>query len=90
MKKLIKIFTFAYCQGQGGWSPTHYGQPDRKISLILTTFLREAVKYYFADFSPKKAEPSPPLTVSLNQAMSTPVFKDNSKDTINRLQINPI
>ena len=34
-EKKIKIFTFAYGQGRGGWPPPPYGQPDHKISVFL-------------------------------------------------------
>ena len=43
MKKRIKMFTFAYGQGRGGWPPSPYGQPDRKISFFIWLPLNENI-----------------------------------------------
>ena len=49
MKKKIKIFTFAYGQGRGGWSPPlplPYGQPDCKIYVFFVGRLNLSCKLF--------------------------------------------
>ena len=60
-KKWVKIFTFAYSQGRGGWPPP----PPLAVSLIVkypffTTSLWEAFKYCFSDFFCKRGAPPLP------------------------------
>ena len=46
-KKLVKIFTFARGQTQGGWAPPPpYGQADRKISFFFDAFPKQEKSYF--------------------------------------------
>ena len=67
-EKKIKIFTFAYSQGQGSWpSPPLYGQPNRKIYfgfIHLSNFIWCVFIFYHLyynsmcsemDFTPEKS-----------------------------------
>ena len=48
-KEWVKIFTFAYGQGWGGWPPPPYGQPDRKI-FVFYAFPYTMNEFIFSSF----------------------------------------